>query len=245
MNMKLRHFSLIAGTLMAACPALADSDGSPPTHEEPAYKFTLGRYALSDHSVGWDANLRRAAGDGHAWIGFFRLADQDTSQWRGGWDGSYGSSVRLAPSIQVASGGFVGGSLQIETGETWFAGTGLGRTNLRNYWNLNFDPNDSYTLYAGHRGAGSSLAMVQLVADNRLNPDQKHLHFLWRQGLEDGRRLTLDALFKRGMVDDRLIQRWGLALTHDWPSWFLRLAFDPNANFNSQDMWRLSAGVRF
>lgn len=212
---------------------------------DPAYKFTLGRYALSDHTVGWDANLRRDLGTGHGWLGYFRLPAQDVSQWRGGWDGTFGSTVRVTPSLQLASGGFVGGSIQAEIGAPWFAGIGLGRTNLRNYWNLNFDPNDSYTVYAGRRGPGNSVISVQWVADNRQNPDQRHLHLLWRQGLDDGRRLTVDALYKRGNVDDQTIHRWGLSLTHDWPRWFVHLAFDPNANFAAEDMWRVSLGTRF
>ena len=37
-------------------------------------------------------------------------------------DRNFGATVRLQPSAQLASGGFVGGSLNIETGNTWVVG---------------------------------------------------------------------------------------------------------------------------
>ena len=45
------------------------------------------------------------------------------------------------------SGGFWGGSLSAQIGSPkLYAIVGLGRTNLRTYYNLNFDPNDAITL---------------------------------------------------------------------------------------------------
>jgi len=212
---------------------------------QPLYKFTTGWYRMSDHTDGWDLNLRRSSDIGNAWIGYFRLADQSISQWRAGWDNSYGSIVRVSPSIQVATHGFIGGSIQVETGEPWFAGLGLGRTNLRPYWNLNFDPNDAYTLSAGHRSSDNQLLMFQLVRDNRQNPDQRHIHCIYRQPLPDGKRVTVDALYKTGLVDDEKIRRVGLSVTYDWPRWFARVAWDPNTNFTPVNALRLSVGARF
>ncbi|MEP6790864.1 MAG: hypothetical protein ABI907_05810 [Ramlibacter sp.] len=40
-------------------------------------------------------------------------------------------------------------------------------------------------------------------------------------------------------------RRLGLAVSYDWPRYFVRLAYDPKASFMPQDMLRLSAGVRF
>lgn len=236
--------ALLASTGVSGAHAQEPAANEPAT-TPPAYKFTTGMYRLSDHSTGWDVNLRRSSDLGNVWIGYFRLASQETTQWRAGWDHNYGTMVRVSPSIQFASGGFVGGSVQVETGDPWFVGAGLGRTNLRPYWNLNFDPNDAYMLSAGHRSAQNQLLMVQLVRDNRQNPDQRHLHFTWRQPLTEGERLTLDALYKTGLVEDQRIQRWGFSATYDWPSWFMRLAWDPKTNFTPVDAWRLSVGSRF
>ena len=153
--------------------------------------------------------------------------------------------MRVLPSLQFASGGFANGSVQVETGSPYFVGMGFGRTNLRPYWNLNFDPNDSYMLSTGFRDAGGQSFVMQYVRDNREHPDQQHLHFVYRRPMEGDRRITLDLLRKQGLVDDGMIRRWGLALTHDWPRYFVRVAYDPKANFSQDDMWRVSIGMRF
>src|ERR1700694_2580172 len=71
--------------------------------DDPAFKLTLGAYDFSDHSRGVDTNLRNTSQWGNAWIGFFRLPEQQVSQWRTGWDRSFGSAVRITPSAQLAS----------------------------------------------------------------------------------------------------------------------------------------------
>ena len=218
----------------------------PAAAQDSAFKLTLGEYRFSDHTDGIDANLRYTSELGNAWIGFYRQArPDDVSQWRGGWDRTFGEAVRVTPSAQVASGGFIGGSLQVETGAPWFAGAGLGRTNLRPYVNLNFDPNDSYVLLAGHRGASGRVVTLQMVRDNRANPDQRHYHLTWRQPVGKGERLTLDLLRKEGTVEGEFIRRWGATAGYDWPRFFVRIARDPKTNFTAVDAWRFSVGARF
>ncbi|WP_305807137.1 hypothetical protein, partial [Stenotrophomonas sp. YIM B06876] len=131
------------GLLLAqsAWPQDAGGSATPTT----PFKFTVGAYRAAGggqpSAPGLDLNLRYTYGEGNAWIGWFRSPAQDFAQPRIGWDHVYTlGPVRLLPSLQAASGGFVGGSLAVETGDSWFFGTGLGRTNLRNYANLNFDP---------------------------------------------------------------------------------------------------------
>ncbi|MGZ5846675.1 MAG: hypothetical protein ACXWJJ_04305 [Ramlibacter sp.] len=218
--------------------------------DEPAYKFTAGDYLLSggglptDH--GLDLNLRRSSAAGNLWVGWYRQPGADISQWRTGWDRTFdAAALRIQPSVQLASGGFRGGSLYFETGQDWFAGAGLGRTNLRPYANLNFDPNDAITLAAGRRWGESQAVTLLLIADNRQNPDQRHLHLNWRSSYAGGERLTLDLLAKRGTVDGQRIARLGFSATYDWPRWFVRAAWDPKVNFTAQDMLRLAAGTRF
>jgi hypothetical protein len=41
------------------------------------------------------------------------------------------------------------------------------------------------------------------------------------------------------------IHKLGLSIGYDQREHFIRLAFDPNANFGVQNMWRLSVGTRF
>jgi hypothetical protein len=214
------------------------------------FKLTVGSYSVAGGGLpagpGLDVNLRYSYDSGHVWLGWFRSPALGFSQLRAGWDGTYTVGVvRLLPSLQLASGGFVGGSLAAETGTTWFAGAGLGRTNLRNYANLNFDPNDSVTLYGGYRWDDADSVAVQVVRDNRLNPDQQNAHLIWRNELDNGGRITLDLLAKQGTVDGQFIRRYGLSATYDWPHWFVRAAWDPKVNFTAQDMLRVSAGTRF
>jgi hypothetical protein len=213
--------------------------------ESHPFKFTLGWYHYSDHTDGVDANLRHTSDLGNVWVAYYRDADESVSQWRTGWDRSFGEAIRVSPSVQLASGGFVGGSVQAEVGAPWFASAGFGRTNLRPYVNLNFDPNDSYQLAFGRRDESGQVVMVQMVRDNRENPDQRHFHLLYRQPLGGGNRLTIDVLHKVGTVEGELIRRWGFTATYDWPRFFVRLARDPKTNFTPLDAWRLSFGTRF
>ncbi len=210
-----------------------------------AYKFTAGHYYFSDQGTGWDLNLRRTSEVGNVWLGLFQLPNQDISEWRVGWDRTFGKEIRITPSIQSASGGFFGGSFQVEIGDPWFAAVGLGRTNLRPYFNLNFDPNDAYFLTLGKRSSTHELLMMQYVRDNRDHPDQQHLHFVYRTLVHQDHRLTLDLLYKQGLVGNTTVHRWGLTLGYDWPRHFVRLAWDPKVNFTHDNALRLSMGYRF
>lgn len=208
------------------------------------FKLTAGYYRMSENGNAVDVNLRHSSDYGNAWLGYFRAPAIEARQWRAGWDRSFGEAVRLQPSVQVASGGFVGGSLNVETGSTWVAGAGLGRTNLRPYYNLNFDPNDSWTLLAAYRADGGRSLSASYVRDNRQNPDQQHFHLTLREPVGESRRLTVDVLYKRGLVDGSRIARAGATVTWDWAKYFVRLAYDPKTNFTLDDAWRLSVGIR-
>jgi len=243
----MRLLTIAFSLLCAAAPALAQQ-AEPEAHP---FKFTAGFYRFAAGGgapAGWglDLNLRHSSDWGNAWIGWYRAPEGTTKQARAGWDRFFAlGPLRVQPSVQLASGGFRGGSLYAEAGGDWYAGAGIGRTNLRPYVNLNFDPNDAWTLAAGRRwGEQASLGLL-LVGDNRLNPDQRHLHLVGRTALAGGRRLTVDLLAKRGLVAGALVHRLGASVGYDWPTTFLRVAWDPQANFGPQDLLRLSAGVRF
>jgi len=215
--------------------------------DSPRWKLTAGWYHFTDKTNAADFNLRYTWKDvGNLWVGYYLPEGRSADQYRAGWDSQFTlGPVRVMPSLQVASGGFFGGSFGVETGKDWFIGAGYGRTNLRPYVNLNFDPNDSYTINAGYRWKNGASASVLWVQDVRENPDQKHLHLVYRTPLPKGRRLTLDGLFKTGLVGGNTIHRVGASVTYDWPRYFVRVAYDPHANFAPESMWRLSVGVRF
>ena len=216
----------------------------------PAFKLSTGfyQYGGGDEQNGQavDINLRHSSQAGNLWLGHYVSWAHASTQDRVGWDRSFPlGPMRLLPSLQLASGGAWNGSVGVETGADWFVGAGLGRTNQREAVNLNFDPNDAYSVSGGYRWAeGASLGFV-LVRDNRLHPDQQHLHLVYRAPLPEAHRLTVDLLLKSGLVEDQAIERTGLSLAYDWPRWFVRLSYDPKVNFTPQDMWRLTAGTRF
>lgn len=240
------------GSVEAAAPveSAPAPEASPSTPAEHPYKLTFGLYPMrgggQPASTGADLNLRYGYGSGNVWLGRYEAEGQGT-QWRGGWDRSVPlpGGWRLQPSLQLASGGFAGGSLGLERGERWVAGAGLGRTNLRPYVNLNFDPNDAWMLWAGYHPTESQSLSVLVVRDNRQNPDQQHMHLVYRGPVADGLRLTVDVLRKTGLVDGQGIRRLGWSLGLDGRRTFVHLAWDPNVNFSSQNMWRLSTGWRF
>ena len=179
------HRLVFASALLAASTTAFADDGPSGHGDKKPWKFTTGLYALSGgdqpRATATDLNLRRSGSFGNAWVGWYHQDTGGPTQWRAGWDRFFevSSSVRVQPSLQLASAGFRGGSLYAEAGETWFAGVGAGRTNLRPYVNLNFDPNDMVTLSAGHR-TGEQQIQATLVADNREHPDQRHLHLNWK-----------------------------------------------------------------
>ncbi len=212
--------------------------------DNPNFKLTLGIQDFSESGRGVDVNLRHASELGNTWVGYFDANGLDAHQLRGGWDQSFGDTVRLSPSLQVASGGFVGGSINLETGKTWFVGAGYGRTNLRPYFNLNYDPNDAWSLSGGYRADGVSYTL-SYTRDDRENPDQQHLHAIYRAPVNGGDRLTADLLYKRGLVNGESISKLGATFTYDWPRTFVRLAYDPNTNFSSDNVVRVSVGTRF
>lgn len=218
-----------------------------PLDEPPPFKLTVGWYDFADAGRGADVNLRNTSGLGNTWVGFFRFPAGDVHQWRTGWDREFGEAVRVKPSVQAASGGFVGGSIQAEAGAPYFAAIGIGRTNLRPYYNLNFDPNDAYTVQVGYRDEerGRSLGAL-MVRDNREHADQRHFHFTYRQTLPEGQRITLDALYKVGTIEEEgRIHRWGFTASYDWPRFFVLAAYDPKTNFTPLDLWRVAIGTRF
>ena len=239
---RLARLALLTACAMAIAPLTAARADDTPS---PAFKLTAGVFKFSENGVGVDANIRHSSDYGNLWLGYFRAPRLDASQWRAGWDKSFGDTIRIQPSVQVASGGFVGGSLNLETGENWIVGAGLGRTNLRPYYNLNFDPNDSWSMLAGYRAESGQSYLASYIRDNRQNPDQQHFHLTSRTPLAGKERLTLDLLYKRGLVDGQRISKVGGSVTYDWPQFFVRVAYDPHTNFTADNAWRLSVGTRF
>ena len=238
----MKCLALVALLLSTALPLMAHADAG----DEHPFKLTIGDYRYSDSGSGHDLNLRWRHGGTNVWIGAYRDPVFGT-QTRTGVDTSLplGGSATLQPSLQVASGGFVGGSLNFQIGDPWFALVGWGRTNLKPYFNLNFDPNDAITAAIGWHGDNGRTVSLMLVADDRLNTGQRDWHLYGRWPLSEDLRVTLDLLRKTGDGDSGYVRGWGWNATLDFSTWFLHLARDPKQNFSLQDAHRLALGIRF
>jgi hypothetical protein len=224
--------------LSAGCAAAADGAASLP------WKLTVGEYAYANY-FGTDLNLRWRADDTSAWIGAY--SDQVFgTQARAGADTSFsiGKYVQLQPSVQAASMGFLGGSLNLQAGASWYGLVGFGRTDARPYFNLNFDPNDALTFGAGHHAGNGLSYLVFVVADDRFHTGQRDWHANVQIQFGDS-HATLDLLRKSGLTEAGPITGWGFSANWDWPRWFVRMAYDPHQNFSAQDAWRFASGVRF
>ena len=208
------------------------------------WKLTLGEYFYSDYA-GSDVNLRWRRDDTSGWVGAY--VDRNFgSQVRLGADTSIdlGPYLKLQPSLQAATRGFIGGSVNLQAGTAWYGLVGIGRTDARPYFNLNFDPNDAYTLGLGHAAEGGLTYSLFVIADNRFRTGQRDWHANVQIPFGEN-HATLDLLRKSGQSDAGRITAWGLSANYDWPRWFARLAYDPYQNFSAESAWRVSGGMRF
>lgn len=232
---------LAVGIVLSLCATAAAADGIPAV----PWKLTVGEYLYGDYS-GQDVNLRWHHRDTDAWVGVYQDRVFGT-QGRAGVDASVGLApwLQLQPSFQVAAFGFVGGSLTAQVGtDAWYGYAGIGRTNLKLYFNLNFDPNDALTFGVGHNAEDGNVYSVFLVADDRLHTRQRDWHANARLNTR-GMRVTVDVLRKSGLSDVGYVAAWGASINWDVSRWFIRVARDPYQNFAATSAWRVVSGVRF
>lgn len=209
-------------------------------------KLTLGHYRSNDGNPANDVNLRAALGPHTVWVGVY----QDRAglrQWRTGYErrDDFGP-LRSVLSLQNASGGAWVGSASAEVGGASYAIVGWGRTNLHNYVNLNYDPNDAITLGVGTRAIDDTELSLFQVRDDRLSTGQRVTHAVLRRRFEGEQRVTVDVFAKRGLAaDGRFVHDRSLTLGYDRGPWFARLSHDPHAGFAAATQTRVSAGLRF
>ena len=138
------------------------------------------------------------------------------------------------------------GQLYAEAGQTVYLIAGASRTNLKDYNNLTFDPNEALQLGAGWHVDRRTLLNAYSIFDVRLHTGQQNTHLVVRRYLDHEHRLTVDVVYKSGHTDEgEFVRALGATATWDWARTFLRLAYDPYSNFSSETMWRLGGGVRF
>ncbi len=211
-----------------------------------SFKLTPSWYHSDDGGRAGDINLRANTDSQTAWLGYYR-DKTGFAQTRAGYENKVDSGwLRTVLSAQVASGGFIGGSITSEVGGDTFGIVGFGRTNLRDYYNLNFDPNDAVTLGIGSRAIRDTELTFFHLWDDRLHTHQRVTHAIVRRKLPHDQRLTLDVSRKSGLTtEDNFVRGYAGTLTYDFEPYFLRVARDQYVNFSPTSQYRISIGARF
>ena len=110
------------------------------------FKLSVGEYRYGGNFGGQDMNLRYRRGDSSVWLGAYRDRDfGNPGLRRHRHQLAAHRGLDTGPAAVTAMGvrRLLGGSFSVELGEPWFVQAGIGRTNTRPYFNLNFDPNDA------------------------------------------------------------------------------------------------------
>lgn len=211
------------------------------------YKLTLSHYS-TDSIKANDINLRASKSNQTVWLGYYAENSANFDQLRFGYERTDTLPyTKLISSLQIAGHGFLGWSENAEIGSPFFVLAGIGRTNLRPYNNINFDPNDAITYGVGWRNAEDTSISLYAVRDDRVNNGQQIAHLVFRQSFQHAQRLTLDIFNKTGPNDamNESINATGSAITYDISQYSLRFAYEPKVNFSQENMLRLSAAFRF
>ena len=246
----------LLASVSAVAPAIEDRADIEPNQLVPpdrgiAWKLTPSLYRETAGRSAFDLNLRGNRDNDTFWIAQYQRG-AEFQQVRAGYERQFGVPFgRVVASGQYASQGFWGGSVTLEASaaamSSYVGLLGWGRTNLKPYYNLNFDPNDSVLIGAGWRPDGDTAVTVFQVRDDRLGTGQRVTHFVLRQKTGARSRLTVDLFNRSGRSgpDAELFRATGIAITYDREPWFARFAWDPKVNYTDSDMTRVAIGVRF
>jgi hypothetical protein len=139
-------------------------------------------------------------------------------------DYDLGRSLDTSTSRSLTGGTFNWGSVNMSPAlqsDARFSGVGLSLEAGRNWFGL----------------VGIGRSAEQEHVPGYASGEQLSISGGYRWG--DGQSLTLRLTAGRGT--DRL----GLAVSYDWPSYFVRLSYDSKLNLVPQESLRFSAGIRF
>lgn len=229
--------------------AQQEIDEKPPRGQQIAWKLTPTYYSSTRDAPAWDFNLRGNTDKQTFWIGHYRR-EEEFQQLRLGYERPLEwHAVRMVPSFQYATRGFLGGSMNVEIGQRYFGLFGWGRTNLKDYYNLNFDPNDAVTVGFGTRALPDITLSLFQIRDDRLDTGQRVTHLVARIKPTEKTRWTLDIFHKEGRPDSdpssARVRGTGITVAYDFDRWFARVTSDPYVNFSDSHMVRMAVGLRF
>jgi hypothetical protein len=245
LSLKMTTGFAISAALMGALTNAFAQDAAP--EQNWSYKLTPSFYATQNQKNATDVNLRGNLGNHTTWIGQYNRGNE-YQQTRWGYEYNVNFPWgQMVPSLQLASKGFIGTSLNFQIGGPTYLITGLGRTNLKDYYNLTFDPNDSYVIGVGTKIIKNHTFNLFSVRDNRLNTGQIVTHGAWRWQIDDKQRLVIDVSHKSGRLTETSaeIKGNGISVNYDYGNLFVKWAKEQKVNFTDNDQQRVSAGLRF
>lgn len=212
-----------------------------------SFKLTPSFYATQHETNAVDVNLRGNLDNHTTWVGqYVRGNDYQQTRWGYEYTANF-SWGQMVPSLQLATKGFAGASVNFQMGGPTYLITGLGRTNLKDYYNLTFDPNDSYVIGLGTKLIKNHSLNVFTVKDNRLNTGQTVTHGNWRWQITSTQRLVIDVSHKSGRLtaESAPLKGNAISISYDQGPHFIKWAKEQKVNFTDHDQQRISAGVRF
>ena len=238
--------SLLLG-LHPSVQAQAQTNTDADTEPSWAFKLTPSLYATQHEKSAADVNLRGNSGNHTTWVGqYVRGSEYQQTRWGYEYNANFAWG-QMVPSLQLATKGFAGASLNFQIGGPAYLITGVGRTNLKDYYNLTFDPNDSYVIGIGSKLIKNHVFNLFTVKDNRLHTGQTVTHGVWRWQIEDGQRLVIDMSHKAGKLTANSVplKGNGMSVSYDFGNQFIKWAKEQKVNFTDHDQQRISAGIRF
>lgn len=245
----------LSAALIVASTSVTHAEDADAAPDKIQYKLIVSDYSATGINAK-DVNLRakfgeQESGSQTAWLAYYEERPSHFNQFRTGYERTdKWQRLKLVSSIQAADYGFLGVATTAEIGGTVHGILGYGRTNLKPYDNINFDPNDNITWGAGwEREDGEDVALYR-VRDNRVVKGQQIDHLLVHlplPGLSEDSKFTVDMFSKSGARDEqgKSIDATGMALACECGKYFVRVAYDPKVNFTQSYMTRLSLGIYF
>lgn len=208
-------------------------------------KATFSTYFSAGDKI-YDINMRHQFGHIVAWVAGY-IDPRGISQGRVGAEYDFQHSWLLfIPTLEVGTNGALAGQLYAELGNKNYAIVGYSQTNLKDFFDLFFDPSESVQLGAGRKLSSYDRIYGYVIFDVRLHTHQQDTHILWRHKLNANNGLTIDGLYKSGYTDEnKYIRAAGIGFYYDRPNWFGKLYYDPHVNFSRYTMVRAAIGLKF
>ncbi|MES3010198.1 MAG: hypothetical protein V4738_05420 [Pseudomonadota bacterium] len=156
-------------------------------------------------------------------------------------------SVRVKPSLFSSNSGSISGAgLWLGKGETWRLAVGTRRQPVRNGLGFAPDSGETSLVTASYLWSSQQSLSLQWVRQGSTELGQRTVHLVYGTALAGNQSLKFGISAISGWEPvGGSQQRMGLSVGYDWPSYFVKVAYDPQVNFTAKDQVRVSLGTRF